>query len=317
MPPTDEPDEPTPTFVTVGNALIDHTYLVSNVPSPDGGAFVLDRTERLGGVETNVAILADALGVDAGVVSRLGDDADADSVERRLAATAVDHRRLRRAPGETTSYCLVLATEAGERIIIGGGESTLGLVLDDEDLAYLRDAAVTFASAYAPASIVETLAALDTPFAFDLAGRFEDLEHRGLTRATLDGIVGGIDLFVANVGAARSYLRREGPPREVAAELRARGVDRGAITSGADGALLFDTDGVYPIDAADPGDNVVDTTGAGDAFTAGLVRAWLLDDRDSAAAGRYAAAAAALNCTTPGAHTDPPTPAAVAALLDR
>jgi ribokinase/sulfofructose kinase len=314
---SDAPDEPTatPTFVTVGNALIDHTYLVSNVPSPDGGAFVLDRTERLGGVETNVAILADALGIDAGVVSRLGDDADADSVERRLAATAVDHR-LRRASGETTSYCLVLATEAGERIIVGGGESTLGLVLDEADLAYLRDAAVTFASAYAPASVIETLAALETPFAFDLAGRFEDLEHRGLTRATLDGIVGGIDLFVANVDAACSYLRREESPREVAAELRARGVGRGAITSGADGAFLFDADGVYPIDAVDPDDDVVDTTGAGDAFNAGLVRAWLLDDRDPAAAGRYAAAAAALNCTTPGAHTDPPTAETVAALLD-
>jgi ribokinase/sulfofructose kinase len=127
--------------------------------------------------------------------------------------------------------------------------------------------------------------------------------------------VSGIDLFVANVGAACSYLRRDVPPREVATELRARGVDRGAITSGADGALLFDSDDTHTVDAADPGNDVVDTTGAGDAFTAGLVRAWLIDDRDPAAAGRYAAAAAALNCTAPGAHTDPPTAEAVADLL--
>jgi sulfofructose kinase len=303
----------TPTLVTVGNALVDHTYLLTNVPSPDGGAFVLDRDDRPGGVETNVAVVADALGVDAGVISRLGDDADADAIERHLAETDVDHDRVRRAPEATTSYCLVLRTEAGERIIIGGGDSTLGLTLDDADLAYLRGAAVTFASAYAPATVVERLAALDTPFAFDLAGHFDDLEHRGLTREALDGALDGVELFVANVDAARSYLERDGPPRELAAGLRARGAARGAITSGADGALLFDAADTYAVDPVDV--DVVDTTGAGDAFTAGLVRTWLLDEREPPAAGRYAAAAAALNCTSRGSQTDPPTADDVAGVL--
>jgi len=303
-----------PTLVAVGNALVDHTYLLTNVPSPDGGAFVLDREDRPGGVETNVAVVTDALGVEAGIIARLGDDADADAIERHLAGTGVDHERVRRAPDATTSYCLVLTTEAGERIIIGGGDSTLGLALDGADLAYLREAGVTFASAYAPAAVIERLAALDTPFAFDLAGQFEDLEHRGLTRAALDDVLGEIDLFVANVASARSYLERGGSPRELAATLRARGAARGAITSGAEGALLFDADDAYFVDPIDV--DVVDTTGAGDAFTAGLVRAWLLEGREPPAAGRYAAAAAALNCTSPGAQTDPPTADEVAAVLD-
>jgi ribokinase/sulfofructose kinase len=47
---------------------------------------------------------------------------------------------------------------------------------------------------------------------------------------------------------------------------------------------------------------VVDPTGAGDAFTAGLVDAWLLEGRPAREAGRFAAAAAALNCTGDGAR---------------
>nr|WP_305148833.1 PfkB family carbohydrate kinase [Halobellus inordinatus] len=41
---------------------------------------------------------------------------------------------------------------------------------------------------------------------------------------------------------------------------------------------------------------------AGDAFTAGLIHTWLLDDDSAREAGRFAAATAALNCTTTGAR---------------
>jgi len=44
----------------------------------------------------------------------------------------------------------------------------------------------------------------------------------------------------------------------------------------------------------------VDTTGAGDQFTAALIRAWLLGDAGPRAAGRIAATAAARNCTAEG-----------------
>ena len=47
---------------------------------------------------------------------------------------------------------------------------------------------------------------------------------------------------------------------------------------------------------------VEDETGAGDAYVAGLLTAWLGEGRPAAAAGRFAASAAALNCTATGAR---------------
>ena len=61
-------------IVTVGSAVLDHVYVLSNLPEPDGGAFVTDRTRRGGGVAANVACGLSALGHDAAVVSRVGDD---------------------------------------------------------------------------------------------------------------------------------------------------------------------------------------------------------------------------------------------------
>jgi ribokinase/sulfofructose kinase len=57
--------------------------------------------------------------------------------------------------------------------------------------------------------------------------------------------------------------------------------------------------------------DVVDATGAGDAFVAGLVDAWLLAGEPAAEAGRHAAAVAALNCTATGARGGLPDRAAV------
>jgi fructokinase len=96
------------------------------------------------------------------------------------------------------------------------------------------------------------------------------------------------------------------------------------LTLGGDGAILF-RQGATPIRVAAPQVEVSDTIGAGDTV-AGSLLAWLLDhgvdspaglatlsDADWMHALRFAATAAAITCTRPGA--DPPTKAEVLALL--
>ena len=48
--------------------------------------------------------------------------------------------------------------------------------------------------------------------------------------------------------------------------------------------------------------DVVDTTGAGDAFVSGLIHRWLLSDDPIEDAGRFGAAAGGYNCTEEGAR---------------
>lgn len=303
-----------PRVVAVGNTLIDHTYHLTNLPGPDEGAFVQEYERQLGGVETNVAIILSRLGHSTGLISCIADDDDGTDVLDRLDSSPIDDVRIDRLPDKRTSYCLVLTDPDGNRAIIGGGESALELTLTDADVATIESADAVFTSAYAPINVVEKIASLETPMVYDLAGEFADLNNRGFTRPALDELAPDVSRFVANIAAVRSYLRTDAGPRDCCAELVTRGFDAGAVTCGSDGVYLFDEESVRQMPAFDV--EVTDTTGAGDAFTAGLIHAWVLNDMAMDDVVRFASAVAALNCTVTGAHNGSPTLSDVRAFLD-
>ncbi|MFC3478021.1 carbohydrate kinase family protein [Halobacterium litoreum] len=287
--------------VAVGSAVLDRVYGLSNLPEPDGGAFVRDYEERAGGVAANVACALAALDHETSVVSRVGRDDAADRVLDSLADYGVDASGVRRGDDDT-SYALVLRGPEGDRMIVAGGDSVPALELTAEDRERVRNADCAFTSAYAPdgavSDLVEMRAAGETTaLAFDLAGPLSELDGRGATRETIDRAAETADLFVTNEVAARSYL--DCGPEEAATELLERGAERVAVTVGADGAYVG-TDDVTHVAAESV--ETVDTTGAGDAFTAALIHAWVLDGREATAAARVATAAAARNCTAAGAR---------------
>jgi len=306
-------------LVSVGSAIVDRYYRLSNLPEPDGGAFVRSSWAGFGGVAANVACAASRLGRDAGMVARLGSDGDADAVERDLREWGVDTARLRHGE-EPSTYSIVLRDPAGERMVITGGEAARSLSLSDADLEYAREARAVFTNGYVPdgavAPLVAARAAGDLPpLAFDLSGPLVELESRGTAPDTVDAAVRTADLFVADTVALRSYLaHHDAPfgPRETERTVewfRDRGVRRAALTRGVDGAVLVTPERVAEVPAYDV--ETVDATGAGDAFVAGLIDAWLLEERDPPEAGRHAAAVAALSCTGDGARGGLPTREAV------
>jgi sulfofructose kinase len=304
---------------TVGSALVDRIYALTNLPEPDGGAFVHDEATAVGGVAANVAAALTRLGRETGVVARVGDDDAADRVIADLQDRGIDARRVRRgAPDERTSYSLILRDPEGERMIVAGGESVPNLRLDETDYDYLRQADLVFTSAYAPDPVVSSLVEASTkdnlpPLIFDLAGPLSELEGRATTPETIDDLLPVCDCFLANEVSARSYLGKG--PRETIETLRERGVRRAAVTRGTDGALLLtENDTIENIPAFEV--ETVDTTGAGDAFTAGLLHSWLLGNRSPRDAGRFAAATAALNCTAENARGGLPTEGEVRNFFD-
>ena len=70
------------------------------------------------------------------------------------------------------------------------------------------------------------------------------------------------------------------------------------VTDGARGATLYKRDGTWHQPTADPGAPVVDTNGAGDAFAAAFLAAFLAGESDEACL-RSAAIAGAFACTSP------------------
>ena len=86
-----------PAVVTVGSAVIDRLYTLSNLPQPDGGAFVRDHTTAVGGVAANVGSGLAELGRETGIVTRLGTDA-AERIETDLRERGLDCTRVRSGP---------------------------------------------------------------------------------------------------------------------------------------------------------------------------------------------------------------------------
>lgn len=297
-------------IITVGSAVLDRVYVLSNLPEPDGGAFVTDYEERAGGVAANVACALAALDHDTAIVSRIGRDDAGDVIIDSLTDYGVDVDSVQYGDGDS-SYTLVLRGPEGDRMIVAGGDSVPQLELRDRDRDRLRTADCVFTSAYAPDRVVSELIEkhrmgdIDA-LAFDLSGPLPELAGRGTTPETIDTLSSTADLFITNEVAARSYLDRG--PESAARAIRDRGADRVAVTAGSDGAYLAE-DKIGPIHTPAVDREIVDTTGAGDQFTAALIHAWLLNEQSPTDAGRTASIASAQNCTAPGPRGALATPA--------
>ncbi|MXR40920.1 carbohydrate kinase family protein [Halobaculum sp. WSA2] len=291
-----------PEVVTVGAATVDRTYRVSNIPEPDGGAYADDVAEAFGGVGANVASASARLGRSAGLIARIGDGDVGDRVAADLDESPIDTSHVRQ-KAETSTHCVILRDDDGKRSIVTAGDSAKRLQLTAADRSFLAGADAAFLTAYNPDAVHHD--ALDIaeradapPFVFDLSGPLAELAGRGAREGTIDRWIDAAELFVVGEVAAESYLGCTG--REAAAELRSRGARRVAVTAGPEGAVLGDDDGLHDLPAFDV--TVVDETGAGDAYVAALIDRWVLGGDDAREAGRFAAAAAALNVTEEGAR---------------
>lgn len=290
--------------VCVGGLAVDRVYRLSHLPQPGSGAHILEMDRVGGGVEANVAAALARLGVGVGLVARVGDDADGVWARDDLEAWGVDTARVVAVPGGSTDFCLVWVAPDGERMLACDNPSLRGMVLDADDQAYLAQARVLFLSGFVPLKLVrETIRVAKEsglPIAFDLPDSFQDLVARGLSRADFWRLVPQIDLLMTNHLGLTSLLELEGVEDAFEAFRQHEPEVSVAMTMGASGAWLGRGDQQvfvepFPVQA-------VDTTGAGDAFHAGLVFGSLLTRWPLRRAGLFASALAALNCTGVGAR---------------
>ncbi|WP_128904510.1 carbohydrate kinase family protein [Halorubrum amylolyticum] len=322
-----------PPILAVGAAAIDEWYAVSNLPEPDGGAFASEVTTAFGGVGANVSVALDRLGCDVGLVSRIGDDEYGDRAREYLADTGIDDSRVS-VGDDPSTRSVILSDPDGERAIVTAGESFRRLRLDEADREALAAAETVFLTGYTPDAVSRAVldavaSAADPPaLAFDLSGSVEELVGRGTEPETVHRLLHAADLFVADdVAAAAFFGGPDAAVDRVAAAQRAReavgrppltgdGWPRAVLTHGADGMTVVADGAVTEFDAFEV--DVVDATGAGDSFVAGLIDRWIAGgnggDEDSrgeragvADGVRFAAAVAAINCTSRFAQPGLPT----------
>jgi len=293
--------------VLIGSCVAD--LLVRPVPleTPVGAGrlFAAQPIEVVtGGIVCNAGIALARLGMKAAAFTYVGGDDWGAIIRRRLEQEGVDCSLLLTHPTAATSTTAVLIDPSGERSFAHcvGAPKLIdrALLLDRLDVfARSRMMLLGYYSLMPnlEGDLPEVFAAVRQTgcrIALDAAGE-------GGTMQPLDRILPHVDVYVPSRDEA-AHQTGETDPRRMIERYRACGAPGLlGVKLGAQGALLSPAAGNFiPIPPVAPPGPVLDTTGAGDSFLAGLI-AGLLKGFDAARAGRLAAAVGACCVTGLGA----------------
>lgn len=248
-----------------------------------------------GGSAANTAAWLAHAGVPVTLVAAAGADAAGDARLAELAAAGV-RCAVRRCPDAATGTVVVLSDpdagsdsgpgpRSGERSMLCDRGANLHLAPSDVDdaLAATPGAVHLHLSGYTlldpgsrPAGRHALAAAAERGLTTSVDAASAHPLRRASPEAFLDW-VRGTDLLLANLDEALTLAGRQLPPLALARALT-RHASAAVVKLGGAGAVWADRTGRLAEVPAEPAE-VVDSTGAGDAFAAGLLGAWL-DGRD-------------------------------------
>ncbi len=256
-----------------------------------------------GGAAANVATWLSYVGVEAHLASRIGDDENG----RRFALEVSDYNvtfQPKPARSEITGVVIVIVDSTGERTMFPDSAANSGLSLND--LPELDGFDAVFLSGYAlinPASRPEVLKMLrifdekKIPVIIDpgTVGAFKEIPldelHDWLSHA---------ELLILNVEEALFLSHRDNV--EDALKVLNNLCGFVVVKRGAAGAMAINEAGRLSSVSAVTAE-VIDTTGAGDAFDAGFIKEWIngqsLDAALTRAAGTAAIALAKVGARPP------------------
>ena len=262
-----------------------------------------------GGITCNVGIGLQRLGMKPGVLSLVGRDGWGGIVRGQLEFEGVAHDLLRTHPTAPTTAVAVLVNAEGERSFLAPGVRTATKSID---LDFLRDHHEAIASArWFVLGYFGRMPGLEP----DLAEALQEIRASGV-RTVMDSAADGgnweslaealphLDVFVPSLVEARGHTGLD-KPTEILKRYREAGAPGViGVKLGAEGALLGDpdADGWIEVAPVSPPGEILDATGAGDAFMAGLI-AGLDRGLGVGDAGRIAAAAGACAVTGRGGYS--------------
>ena len=302
-----KPSRFAPRLTTVGYLSVDYTVLVGVLPERGDRLAAQSIEKSLGGPAANVAVIAANLGekfdTTVELVTAIGDDPDSDWALAELAAKRVETVGIQRRPGQRLSRCVVLVEANGSRTIVNEPFD-----LEESDLQRYVERAPDRSRRHCLHLEGYQLDRMHRS-AMNLrqAGWLTSLQSTGLPKQHLNAVglrrlAGGFDVLFVNEETAAAMVGTEGDLLgRFAKELEGHRHGIVVLTLGARGAAVFPGDRGEPVLIPTPSVEVVDRTGAGDAFIGAFLAVWL-NTGDAIVAARYGCVAGALAVTVTGAQ---------------
>lgn len=293
-----------PQFLVVGDATVDQMYFIDDFPEPGGEATAKRSMMEPGGSGGTVATVLARLGNPTRIATRVGTGPFADLALRNMRAAGVDLRLVQTDQQHQTSSITLLVTPDAQRTMIAAAGASRHL-----DSALLKRSDVDDCDAM-------VLSAYSL-----IGGRQKEYALRALEMAADAGLNVFVDLGAGAVAALGErlidhvrnvdyLLLNEHELYNVTGEqtitdgvnrLRTLGVENLVLKVGENGSIVFTPEHSELVEAHEI-DGVIDSTGAGDYYTAAFAHA-VMNGFDLLTAARIANVAGALNTTKVGAQT--------------
>jgi ribokinase len=294
-------------LLVVGSANADLVIGVERRPAAGETVLGSDLVVHPGGKGANQAVAAARLGARTALLARVGDDAHGGLLLDSQRKAGVDTVGVL-VGGAPTGVALITVDPSGDNSIVVSPGANGRLVPQDVRAAgsLLEASRVVSAQLEIPLeTVVEVVRTLPSGTRFVL--------NPSPPRPLPADVLAACDPLIVNEHEARVIAGGDlgGTPEDWAASLLALGPRSVVVTLGAEGALVADGAAMTRVPSVKV--EAVDTTGAGDAFTAAL--AWRLGTGETLPeAAAYAARVGAAAVTRPGAQESFPTSEEVATL---
>lgn len=290
------------TVTVFGSAIADIVFRLPHLPRPGETLLGTAGAPLAGGKGLNQAIAAARDGADVRFVGCVGRDEHGDLLRMALLTAGVNVSGLRDEEGPSGLACVCVDASGQNQIAVSPGAN---LLTRAAQLPELRDDSILLMQMEVPPE--ENARAI----ARARSAGAQVLLNLAPAAAMERDAIGGVDLLIVNEVEAAWLGQQLGRGGDAAALHAALGIGV-AVTLGGRGASVATASGAFDMPAFPV--EVVDSTGAGDAWC-GVLAAALHLGMPLELAVRRANAAGALACATPGAAPAMPDSAAIDALM--
>jgi ribokinase len=297
-------------IVVVGSINTDLVAVAERIPVTGETIPGKDFQIHPGGKGANQAVAIARLGYPVRMIGKLGSDSFAGSLRAHLESAGVDTSAISTVEGSTGVAVIIVSTAGDNLIVVTSGANAMLAPSDiDANLDMIRQAGLVLTQLEIPPATVEHLARVCAREGIPLM--LDPAPATDLPR----GLVGQATWFTPNETEADFYAggSRGESPENIAHDLLNQGWPGVVLKLGANGVYVADRAGLecrvpsVPVRA-------LDTTAAGDTFNGAFATGMMLGMKITDSV-KFAAAAAAISVSRPGAQPSMPTMDEVQALL--